>query len=120
VAAMFGKMEIKNAKPPTFMAMAVESDGENAKLTIGDKLTADIENIKIGETKLGGKVTPKHIKLDGAVPFPWMGIVTQGRSRSFHYADGAVKWDYKDRNAFFGEFTHKAIVDASPAPAPAK
>jgi len=30
--------------------MNVESDGENAKLTIGDKLTADIENIKVGET----------------------------------------------------------------------
>jgi hypothetical protein len=125
MAALFGKMEIKNAKAPAFVAMAVDSDGENAKLTIGDKLTADIENIQVGETKFGTKTVPKHIKLEGVTPFPWMGGLTQGRSRSFHYVDGATKWDYKDRNAFFGEFAHKATVAAAetapaPAPAPAK
>jgi hypothetical protein len=119
VAALFGKGEIKNAKPPAFVAMSVESDGENAKLVIGDKLTADIENISIGETKVAGKTVQKHIKLDGAVPFPWISVVTQGRSRSFHYADGPTKWDYKDRNAFFGEFTHKGTLAAA-EPAPAK
>jgi len=120
IEAMFGKMEIKNAKAPAFVAMSVESDGENAKMTIGDKLTADIENIAIGETKFGGKTVPKHIHIDVATPFPWMGPVTQGRSRSFHYADGPTKWDYKDRNAYFGEFTHKATLTAEAAPAPAK
>ena len=52
---------------------------------------------------------PKHITMDGVVPFPWMGKVTQGKSKTFHYADGATKWDYKDRNAFFGEFTTKGM-----------
>jgi hypothetical protein len=121
MAALFGKVEIKNAKPPVFVPMTLESDGENAKFTIADKLTADIENIQVGETKFGNKTVPKHIKLEGAVPFPWMGPVTQGRSRSFHYADGATKWDYKDRNAYFGEFTHKAtLAAADAAPSPAK
>jgi hypothetical protein len=118
---LMGKMEIKNAKAPVFVPMTLESDGENAKMTIGDKLTADIENISVGETKLaGGKTAQKHIELKGAAPFPFLNIVTQGRSRSFHYADGTTKWDYKDRNAYFGEFTHKATVTAEATPAPTK
>jgi hypothetical protein len=115
--AMFGKDEIKGAKAPAFVAMTLTSDGENAKFTAGDKLSAEIVNIKIGEAKMGGKMVPKHITLDGAVPFPWMGKVTQGKSLSFHYADGATKWDYKERNAYFGEFAHKATVAAAEAPA---
>jgi hypothetical protein len=115
IEAMFGKMEIKGAKAPAFVPITLTSDGETAKFTAGDKLTAEIVNIKVGETKKGDKVTPQHIKLEGAVPFPWMGVVTQGKSVSFHYADGTTKWDYKDRNAFFGEFAHKATVAAAEA-----
>jgi hypothetical protein len=113
--ALFGKDTPKGAKPPAFVPITLTSDGETAKFSAGDKLSAEIINIKIGETKDGGKITPKHITLDGAVPFPWMGKVTQGKSASFHYADGATKWDYKDRNAYFGEFAHKATVAEAPA-----
>jgi hypothetical protein len=117
---MFGKMEMKGAKPPEFVPIVLTSDGEQAKIDIGNgKLTGDIENIKIGETKTGAKTTAKHIKLDGVVPFPWMTVETQGKSRAFHYADGPVKWDYKERNAFFGEFAHHTTLAAA-TPAPAK
>jgi len=47
-----------------------------------------------------------------------MGKVTQGKSKLFHYADGAIKWDYKDRNAFFGEFTTKGTIETAAAEAP--
>lgn len=119
VQAMFGKMEMKNAKAPEFVPITLTADADNAKLDIAaGKLTADIENIKIGETKTGNKTTAKRIKLDGAVPWPWMTGETQGKSRTFHYADGPVKWDYKERNAFFGEFANKTVLAAA-APAPA-
>jgi hypothetical protein len=120
MGALFGTDEIKGAKPPAFVPITLTSDGENAKFTAGDKLSAEIVNIKIGETKEGVKIVPKHITLDGAVPFPWMGKVTQGKSVSFHYADGATKWDYKERNAYFGEFAHKATLAAAAPAAPAK
>jgi hypothetical protein len=120
LAALLGTKEMKGMKAPEFLPIAITSDGETAKIDIGSgKATADIENIKIGETKLGVKTVPKHIVLDGAVPFPWIGKVTQGRSNSFHYTDGAFKWDYKDRNAYFGDFAQKATVAAAPAAAPA-
>jgi hypothetical protein len=112
--AMFGKMEIKGGKPPVYVPIKLVTEGDSAKVDVaGGKLTADIERIKVGETKAGDKVTPKYISLDGAVPFPWMGAVQQGQSHGFHYADGAIKWDYKDRNAYFGEFTHKASLPAA-------
>jgi hypothetical protein len=120
MGALFGTDEIKGAKPPAFVPITLTADGETAKFTIGDKLTADIVNIKTGETKMGDKMVPKHITLDGAVPFPWIGKVTQGKSASFHYVDGPIKWDYKDRNAFFGEFTHKATFTPPPAAPAAK
>jgi hypothetical protein len=113
---MFGKMEIKGAKAPAFVPITLTVAGDSAKVDVaGGKLTADIVNIKIGETKMGEKVTPKYIKLDGAVPFPWMTSTTQGKSNTFHYVDGPVKWDYKEKNAFFGEFTHKTTLAAAAA-----
>jgi hypothetical protein len=36
--------------------------------------------------------------------------VTQGYSKSFRYADLGVKWDYENRNAFFGTFAAKGVV----------
>jgi hypothetical protein len=118
---MFGKMEIKGAKAPAFVPISITSDGETAKIDIANgKLTADLENIKVGETKQGAKTVAKHIKLDGVVPFPWISNTTQGKSKSFHYVEGPVKWDYKDRNAFFGDFTNKGTIAPAAAAEPAK
>jgi len=112
---MFGKMEIKNAKAPAFVPITLEGDKETQKIDVdGGRLTADIVNIKIGETQRAGKTVPKHIKMEGVVPFPWVKNVTQGKSNSFHYEDGDTKWDYKDRNAFFGEFATKGKVAMAP------
>jgi hypothetical protein len=116
--AMFGKMEIKGAKAPVFVPIKLTAEGDTATVDVaGGKLTADIVNIKVGETKNGAKIESKHIGLDGAVPFPWVVKTTQGKSNSFHYVDGPVKWDYKDRNAFFGEISHKATLAAAAEPA---
>jgi hypothetical protein len=121
IEGLFGKMEIKNAKAPAFVPITLTVDGDKANIDIGaGKLTAEIENIVIGETKVGNKTVPKYLKLEGEAPFPWLKMETQGRSASFHYADGPVKWDYKDRNAFFGEFTHKTTLPAAAAAPAAK
>src|SRR5262249_35253173 len=106
---LFGKMEIKGAKAPAFVPIKLDVNGDEAKIDIGGgKLTADIVNFAMpGETKEGKKATTKRYKIEGAAPFPWIPSVTQGKSKTFHYADGPVKWDYKDRNAFFGDFATK-------------
>ena len=117
---MFGKMEIKGAQPPAFVPITFTRDGDSAKADVGKgMLTADLENIKVGETKHGAKVMPSYIEMHGVVPFPWMGKVTQAKSKSFHYVDGKIKWDYKERNAYFGEFTAKGALEAAPAAAAA-
>jgi len=114
IAGMFGKMDIKNAKTPAFEAISLVANADSAKIDIGDgKLVADLVNIKIGETKHGGKTTAKRIKLDGVVPFPWVTGVTQGKSKVFHYADGQTQWDYKDRNAYFGVFSTSGTLVAA-------
>jgi hypothetical protein len=117
LGALFGTDEMKGAKPPAFAPITLTADEENAKMVVGDKMTAEIVNIKIGETKMGGKSVAKHIMLEGAVPFPWMGKETQGKSVSFHYADGPIKWDYKDRNAYFGDFKYAGMFSPPAAPA---
>jgi len=105
---MFGKMEIKGAKAPAFVPIKLTAAGDKASIDIGSgTLTAELENIKIGETKDGAKITPKYITLDGAQPFPFISPVTQGRAITFHYADATTKWDYKDKNSYFGTFTKK-------------
>lgn len=117
---LFGKMEIKGAKAPAFVPITFSREGDIAKSDIGKgMLTVEMENIKIGETKHGAKVTPRYITMNGVVPFPWMGDVTQGKSKSFRYVDGKIKWDYKDRNAYFADFSTKGTLEPVAAPAPA-
>ncbi len=114
IAGMFGKMDMKNAKPPAFASIKLTANSDSARIEIGDgKLVADLVNIKIGETKHGRKSVAKRIKLDGVVPFPWVTDVTQGKSNAFHYADGETQWDYKDRNAYFGAFSTRGTLVAA-------
>ena len=115
LSALFGNKEFKNQKPPEFQPITVAIEGDTAKFDVGaGKLTANIENFRIGDVQKVGRVEPKRIRLENVVPFPWVSGVTQGRSNSFHYADGAIKWDYKDRNAFFGVFNHRSTFIAEP------
>jgi hypothetical protein len=116
--ALFGKMEIKGAKPPAFAPIKIEGDDDRASIDVANgKLTANIVNFKLGETKDGKKSVAKRYKIEGASPWPWIPVVTQGKSTQFHYAEGAIKWDYKERNAFFGEFKTKGTASAEPAKA---
>jgi hypothetical protein len=120
MGALFGPMEVKGAKAPAFVPINLTATEDGAKLdAAGGKLTFDIVNIKIGETKHGGKTEAKHIKMDGVVPFPWVGPVAQGKSNSFHYVDGTTKWDYKNRNAYLGPFTNKGTIAPAAAEKPA-
>jgi hypothetical protein len=121
---LFGKDEIKGSKPPQWVPITLEVSGDIAKLTAaGGKLAMETENLDVGgETKEGTAAKdPKkvrRIKLTNTAPFPWIGDVTQGRSKSFHYDDLGTKWDYSGRNAYFAEFTAKgtvAVAAATPA-----
>jgi hypothetical protein len=116
--ALLGKMEIKGAKAPAFVPIKLDVNGDEAKFDINNgKLTGDIVNLALpGETKEGKKSPVKRYKIEGAAPFPFMPSVTQGKSKTFHYADGPVKWDYTDRNAFFSEFNTKGQAEAAAAP----
>jgi hypothetical protein len=124
--ALFGDKEIKGSKPPQFVPMTLDVQGDVAKLTAaGNKLTYEIENLNLGtETKAAapkGKDAPKRIKLTNSAPFPWIADPTQGRSKAFHYDDLGTKWDYSGRNAFFSTWTSKgSIKEAAAKEAPAK
>src|SRR5262249_45190636 len=62
---LFGKMEIKGAKAPAFVPIKLETTEDTAKIDIGSgKLTADLVNIKIGETKMGSKTVAKRVKIE--------------------------------------------------------
>src|SRR5262249_48051134 len=114
LGGLFGPMNIKNAKAPAFVPIKLDVAGDVARLDVGSgKMTAEIENIKIGETKTAKGTEPKRYKIDGAAAFPWVTGITQGKSHSFKYSDGATKWDYKDRNAFFGVINAKGTVAAA-------
>jgi len=117
--ALLGKMEIKGAKAPAFVPIKLDVNGDEAKIDIANgKLTADIVELALpSETKEGKKQTAKRYEIKGAAPFPFIPMVNQGKSKSFHYADGPVKWDYKDRNAFFADFATKGSAAAPEAPA---
>ena len=105
--ALFGTKEMKGSRPPQWVPMSLDVQGDVAKFTIsgGEKLAFEIENVSVGDvTKLDAKASPTshRIELTNSAPFPWVRSLTQGLSKSFHYADLGTSWDYKDRNAFFG------------------
>jgi hypothetical protein len=114
MAALFGTHDMKGQKPAQFVPMNFSVDGDNAKLdAIGGKLSFEIEDISVGEeTKTGakGKAGKKRIVLTNTAAFPFIADVSQGQSHAFHYDDLGVKWDYKDRNAFFSTFASKGII----------
>lgn len=119
LAGLLGTKPIKGFKPPQFVPMSLDVEGDIAKFKVGDgqKLSFEIENIDV--TKSSPNVRKpdypsKRITLTNVAPFPWIHEVTQGHSKSFHYNDYGIKWDYAGRNAFFGVAHAKG-----PLPAPA-
>jgi hypothetical protein len=126
IPALFGDAEIKGFKAPQWVPMSLTVDGDVAKFDAGGgKLSYEIENLDVGmETKDGapkaGKAEKKRIQLTNSAPFPFIANPTQGRSHAFHYDDYGVKWDYKDRNAFFSTFKSKGVTKAAAARPPAE
>lgn len=114
LAGLLGTREMKGFRPPQWAPMHLDVQGDVARFDIagGSKLSFEIENVDLD------KVLPKvprsdpgnRIALTNVAPFPWIHEVTQGHSLSFHYDDLGVKWDYKNRNAFFGTAQAKGTV----------
>ncbi len=107
LGALFGTSPIEGSKPPVYVPISLEVKGDIAEIAIagGDKLSAKLENIDLeGETK---HAKAKRITLTNSAPFPWVDQLTQGVSHGFKYDDYGTKWEYKDRNAFFGSFRTK-------------
>lgn len=126
LGALFGTSPIEGSKPPSYAAISLKEMGDVAEISIagGKTLTARIENIDTGaETHHGhelpkaGKTEAKRISLTNAAPFPWVREVTQGYSHTFKYDDHGRKWEYKDRNAFFGKFQTKGTLPTNGAAA---
>ncbi|HTO87149.1 MAG TPA: DUF1326 domain-containing protein [Thermoanaerobaculia bacterium] len=117
LAGLLGTREMKGFRPPQWAPMHLDVTGDVARFDIAQsKLSFEIENIDLN------KVLPNvprsdpgnRIGLTNAAPFPWIHEVTQGHSVSFHYDDLGVKWDYKNRNAFFGEASAQGSVPEAP------
>ena len=107
--ALFGASQPKGFKPPQFMPIKVDLQGDIAKLDVGPgKVAFEIENLSTGpDTKLAAKGkagAKKRVTLTNTAPFPWVGDVTQGRSKVFDYNDLGTKWHYEGRNAFYSTF----------------
>jgi hypothetical protein len=121
--ALFGTKQMKNQKPPVWASMKLETHGDEAKFEVagGQKLSMTIENVDVGgETKLAKPKragSSNRIVLSNSAPFPFVGDITQGFSKKFTYDDYGVKWEYKDRNAFFGTFSSKGALSGGKKPA---
>lgn len=112
---LFGEAQPKGFKPPQFVPIKLDVQGDVARLDAGDgKVTFEIENLSTGtDTKLAAKGKPggkKRVTLTNTAPFPWISAVTQGRSKAFDYDDLGTKWHYEGRNAFYASFASTGTV----------
>lgn len=117
--ALFGPIDqTKGFRPPQWVPMSLMVDGDVAKFQIdgGNKLAFEIENVRVGTTTKEGVAragTSNRIELTNSAPFPWIHTITQGISKTFHYDDLGTKWDYQERNAFFGKVAAKGALAAA-------
>ncbi|HYL06661.1 MAG TPA: hypothetical protein VE075_11510, partial [Thermoanaerobaculia bacterium] len=119
-AALFPAGGDKPAHVDEWAPMELKTNGDDATFTIdgGKKLSFETHDIVVGSTKLGAAAGKEHrVMLTNTAPFPWIGDISQGISKGFHYADSKVTWDYKERNAFFGTIAAKGTIPPSAAPA---
>jgi hypothetical protein len=121
LAGLLGTREMKGFRPPQWVPMHLDVHGDVARFDIADgsKLSFQIENVNLDKVLPGvPRSDPgNRIGLTNVAPFPWIHEVTQGHSLSFHYDDLGVQWDYKDRNAFFGEASAQGTVPSPVAAA---
>jgi len=114
LAGLMGTKQIKGFRPPQWAPMSLLVEGDVARFKIGDgkKLSFVIENVDLDKVKpnVPESEPSKRISLTNVAPFPFIHNVTQGYSKTFHYADLGAEWDYEQRNAFFGTFAAKGVV----------
>jgi hypothetical protein len=113
--ALFGATQPKGFKPPQFMPVKLDVQGDVAKLDVGPgKVAFEIENLSTGpDTKMAAKGKPgvkKRVTLTNSAPFPWVADPTQGRAKVFDYDDLGTRWHYEGRNAFYSTFASKGTV----------
>ncbi len=117
LAGLFGAKSRNATKPPQWVPMNLQVQGDTAKFEIasGHKLSFEIENVNLDKTSPGvPRSDPgNRITVTNAGPYPWVKNMTQGYSKSFHYSDLGVQWDYKERNAFFGRVKASGTVPVS-------
>ena len=120
LAALLGTRQMKGFRPPQWAPMHLDVRGDVARFDIanGSKLSFEIENIDLDKVlpNVPRSDAGNRIALTNVAPFPWIKKVTQGHSLSFHYDDLGVKWNYKNRNAFFGEAEARGTLPAPPPP----
>jgi hypothetical protein len=118
LAGLMGTREMKGFRPPQWAPMHLDVRGDVARFDIanGSKLSFEIENIDLNKVlpNIPRSDPGNRIGLTNVAPFPWINQVTQGHSVSFRYDDLGVKWEYKNRNAFFGEAHAQGTVPAQP------
>ena len=114
LAGLLGTKPMKGFRPPQWASMHLDVSGDVARFDIagGSKLSFQIENIDLDKAlpHVPRSEPGNRIGLTNVAPFPWIHKVTQGHSLSFHYDDLGVKWEYKDRNAFFGDAAASGTV----------
>ncbi len=116
LAGLLGTKQIKGFRPPQWVPMNLRVKGDIARFTIagGTKLSFEIENVDLDKVEPGvpRSEPSKRITLTNVAPFAFIHNVTQGYSKSFHYADLGAAWDFKERNAFFGTFVARGVAPA--------
>jgi hypothetical protein len=119
LSGLLGNRPMKGFRPPQWASMHLDVRGDVARFDIagGSKLSFQIENIDLDKVlpNIPRSDPGNRIGLTNVAPFPWINKVTQGHSMSFRYDDLGVKWEYKDRNAFFGETSAQGTVPAPEA-----
>ncbi len=114
LAGLLGTKQMKGYRPPQWVPMKLQVEGDLAKFEIaeGSKLSFEIENIDLDKALPGvTRSDPRNrIHLTNVAPFPWINNVTQGHSLHFRYDDFGIRWEYKNRNAFFGEVAASGTV----------
>lgn len=120
LAGLLGTKQIKGFRPPQWVPMNLRVEGDIARFRIagGTKLSFEIENVDLDKVEPGvpRSEPSKRITLTNVAPFAFIHNVTQGYSKSFHYADLGAAWDFKERNAFFGTFAARGVAPAPRAP----
>jgi hypothetical protein len=121
--ALFGPMDkIQGYKAAQWVPMTLRVEGDKVHFQVADgsRLAFDAENLRVGDQgkiALGKATAANRIMLTNSAPFPWVKNISQGIGHTFHYDDLGSKWDYTERNAFFGDVAARGSLQTKVAEA---